>query len=163
MQREERDSLVVTPEPDRAAPDIRRLKTRTQFLAVAATRRRIASDGVVVQVRDRARGSEPDRSRHIGIGYTASKKVGNAVQRNRAKRRLRALAAELLPFQGLPGHDYVLIARAATVDLAFSELRQGLTHALGRLAKPPKDLPRAGDARPDGVKDPSTAPRGPGP
>jgi ribonuclease P protein component len=69
----------------------------------------------------------------IGLGLTASKKVGNAVARNRARRRLRALARELLPVCATPGYDYVLIARAATVGRPYAGLREDLRGALRRL------------------------------
>jgi ribonuclease P protein component len=69
------------------------------------------------------------------VGFTASRKVGNAVVRNRAKRRLRAAAAQVLPEQGRPGSDYVLIARAGTTDRPFSELIADLERALRRLAR----------------------------
>lgn len=64
------------------------------------------------------------------IGYTASKKVGNAVERNRAKRRLRAAAAATLPLLAREGHDYVLIARTATLSRRFAELIRDLSKAL---------------------------------
>ncbi len=69
----------------------------------------------------------------IRVGYTASKKVGGAVQRNRAKRRLRALAREILAAEAAPGHDYVLIARSETVVRAYTDLKRDLRHALRRL------------------------------
>ena len=64
------------------------------------------------------------------IGFTASKKVGGAVERNRAKRRLRAAAAATLPLLAREGHDYVLIARTATLSRCFSELMRDLSKAL---------------------------------
>jgi ribonuclease P protein component len=78
----------------------------------------------------------------IGVGFTASKKVGGAVARNRAKRRLRALAAEILPVEGRPGRDYVLIARPATVTRAFDDLRADLREALARTRRPRKPTQR---------------------
>ncbi len=75
------------------------------------------------------------------LGLTASKKVGNAVARNRAKRRLRALANEVLPDHGKPGMDYVLIGRPATPCRAYADLRQDLLVALERLHR------RRGEAR----------------
>ncbi|MCL4159843.1 UNVERIFIED_CONTAM: hypothetical protein GTU68_017970, partial [Idotea baltica] len=67
----------------------------------------------------------------IRIGYTCSKKVGNAVARNRAKRRLREVARVVLPQNGKTGHDYVLIGRRnATADLPFSQLLCDMEKAL---------------------------------
>jgi len=66
----------------------------------------------------------------VRIGFTASKKVGGAVERNRAKRRLRAAAAATLPLLAREGHDYVLIARTATLSRRFDELLRDLSKAL---------------------------------
>lgn len=68
------------------------------------------------------------------VGFTASRKVGNAVARNRAKRRLRALSVEVLARHGVPGQDYVLIARATTPTRPYAALRKDLERALRRLA-----------------------------
>jgi len=64
------------------------------------------------------------------VGFTASRKVGGAVQRNRAKRRLRAAAASLLPLYGRERHDYVLVARTATLSRPFSDLLEDFKQAL---------------------------------
>ena len=74
----------------------------------------------------------PEESAHakLRIGFTASKKIGNAVARNRAKRRLRAAARELLPLLGRAGHDYVLVARGTTVARPFAALLSDITSAL---------------------------------
>jgi ribonuclease P protein component len=64
------------------------------------------------------------------VGFTASRKIGNAVARNRAKRRLRAAAAEVLPLLGRPGHDYVLVARGTTVARPFPALKSDIVTAL---------------------------------
>ena len=68
-------------------------------------------------------------------GFTATKKIGNAVARNRAKRRLRAAARLLLPLHGQPGNDYVFIARAATGSRAWTALLDDVETALISLAR----------------------------
>lgn len=79
----------------------------------------------------RARGDDDAASR---VGYTCSKKVGNAVARNRAKRRLRAAAAEILPGSARPGWDYVLIGRAeTTASRPFAALLDDLSSAVARV------------------------------
>jgi ribonuclease P protein component len=80
----------------------------------------------------------------LRVGYTASKKIGGAVVRNRAKRRLRAAAAAVLPLSGLPGTDYVLVARRDTATRPFDRLVADLAEAL-RAAH--VKLGRAGEAR----------------
>ena len=70
----------------------------------------------------------------LRVGFTVTKKVGNSVTRNRAKRRLRAAAAAVLPVRARPGHDLVLIGRAETLTRRFADLLADLTTALERLA-----------------------------
>ncbi len=74
----------------------------------------------------------------VRVGFTASRKVGNAVIRNRAKRRLRAAATEVLAQGGRKGTDYVLIARAGTGERPYAEL-------VGDLATALRQIDRRGD------------------
>lgn len=86
--------------------------------------------GFVLLVRPRG-----DDDRGMRVGFTVTKKIGNAVMRNRMKRRLRALARELLPAEGIAGADHVLIGRAGGVERDFGLLRSELSRAL-RKARP---------------------------
>lgn len=109
------------------------LKNRADFLR-AARAKRAPMPGFVLQARNR-HDSDDDS---IRIGYTCSKKVGNAVARNRAKRRLREIARQVLPTGGQPGWDYVLIGRnTTTATLPFDQLLNDLNRALARLHRPP--------------------------
>ena len=103
------------------------LKKRPDFLRVAKGRRWHGS-GMVVQYAARV---VPDE--RTGIGFTASRKVGGAVVRNRAKRRLRAVVQELVPEMAPGGLDLVLIARPQTATLPFGVLREDLTQALAKI------------------------------
>ena len=101
------------------------LQKRSDFLKAASARRQ-GTGGFLLQARDRADGTLEFR-----VGFTASKKIGNSVLRNRAKRRLRALAREVLTGFARPGWDYVLVARPeATVTRPYAELRIDLEQAL---------------------------------
>ena len=104
------------------------LKNRSDFLKAARARHERAPS-LTVQARNRE-----DDTTAIHVGYTCSKKVGNAVARNRAKRRLREAARHILPQMGREGWDYVLIGRAVvTADTPFDALCQDLAAAIERL------------------------------
>ncbi|MBK6702359.1 MAG: ribonuclease P protein component [Caulobacteraceae bacterium] len=109
-----------------SGPPLQQLTKRAQFLFVRAGFR-ASKPGVLVEARRR----EPSGA--IGVGFTASKKVGGAVVRNRAKRRLREAARRLLPEHGLPGVDYVLVARQQTPSAPWPTLLDDLGNALLRL------------------------------
>jgi ribonuclease P protein component len=103
---------------------------RADFLRVAAARRRAVLPGLILQA-----APQPQPSTEVGVGFTASRKVGNAVRRNRAKRRLRVAAAAIIPAHGRPGTDYVLIARAETADRPYAALLVDLAVALRRVER----------------------------
>lgn len=78
-------------------------------------------------------GEEAAKKADFRVGYTVTRKVGNAVTRNRAKRRLRAAANAILPRYGLPGRDYVVIGRAGTLTRPFTLLLSDLEKALAKV------------------------------
>jgi len=132
-------------------PAIGRLKTRPEFLKVAATGAKWVTPGLVLQARRRpvpmgpvsagpavtgptAMATATDTgAERVRVGFTVSRKVGNAVRRNRARRRLRAVVADLLPEHGRAGCDYVLIGRAGTLDRRYTDLVSDLSTALARI------------------------------
>jgi len=102
----------------------KRLKKRADFLRLAARGKKIAKGGLVIQAL--REGAEPEPR----VGFTATKKLGNAVIRNRAKRRLREAARLGLAGRELAGVELVLIARRETGSVPFSTLRRNLAKAL---------------------------------
>lgn len=118
---------------------IGRLKRRAEFLQVAAANRKWVAPGLILQVRRQpsteTESSDAPRAARlepVRVGFTASRKVGNSVARNRARRRLRAVAAQVLT-HAEPGNDFVLIARPATVDRDYQALVGDLVAGLKRL------------------------------
>jgi len=110
------------------------LTRRSDFLA-ANRGMRIARPGFVLL-------ANPNGSEQMRYGITVTKKIGNAVVRNRMKRRFRALLRELLPERGLPGTDHVLIGREGGIERDFGLLREELSAALARAAAGKGDPPR---------------------
>ena len=113
------------------------LKRRQDFLA-AATALVGAKRGCVVQARNRGDGGEPR------IGFTVTRKLGNAVVRNRIKRRLREAVRTASGLDLRPGHDYVFIGRAATATRDFEDLTRDVVDATTRLNEGKTDPPRPG-------------------
>jgi ribonuclease P protein component len=106
------------------------MRRRADFLRAAQARRQ-GTAGFLLQARRRAPDEAGDA---IRVGFTASRKVGNAVARNRAKRRLRAAAHAVLPGAGRPGWDYVLVARPeGTAARPYRDLVADLRWALDRV------------------------------
>ncbi|CUH42319.1 Ribonuclease P protein component [Ruegeria atlantica] len=105
------------------------LRKRSDFLKAARARRQ-GTSSMMVQARKRT----PDETAGIRVGFTCSKKVGNAVARNRAKRRLREAARAVLPVNGHDGWDYVLIGRAETTAARpYEALLDDLRYALRKV------------------------------
>lgn len=116
--------------PSRSRPQeavgLTTIRRRSDFLAANAASR-VATPGFVLLVRPRGDGSAQKR-----LGITVTRKIGNAVVRNRMKRRFRALAREIITDRGLAGADHVLIGRAGGVERDFAQLKMELGKALGR-------------------------------
>jgi ribonuclease P protein component len=103
------------------------LRKRADFLRAARGIRRVEG---AVTLETCATPAADALAGRLRIGFTASKKIGNAVARNRAKRRLRAAASQVLPLLGREGHDYVLVARGTCVARPFPALLSDITTAL---------------------------------
>jgi len=119
---------------DRVTPmlaSIARLKKRSEFLRVAATRKKWVAVGLILQVRRRPE-TEIDGS-GSRVGFTVSRKVGNAVRRNRVRRRLRAVAEQVIPEHASGGYDFVIIGRAGTVRRTYPALLNDLETALKKM------------------------------
>ena len=110
------------------------LRRRADFLA-ANRGLRIARPGFVLL-------AQPNGLDEMRFGITVTKKIGNAVARNRMKRRFRELLRDLLPSAGLPAHDHVLIGRDGGIERDFAKLREELAMALSRAAAGKGDPPR---------------------
>jgi ribonuclease P protein component len=116
--------------PGLAPPRPARLTRRAEFLAVAAKGRKYAMPGMLVQ------GLKVEGRADARLGFTCSRKIGGAVERNRARRRLRA-AADAVLRPGPAGWDVVLVGRAATLDRPFPKLVEDLRTALARIGATP--------------------------
>ena len=115
--------------PSASAPSIK-LKRRAEFLAVAGKGRKAASPGMVLQALQR-QDDQPAR-----LGFTVTKKVGNAVRRNRTRRRLRAAARDVLAERAVSGVDLVLIGRDGTEKRPFEALKNDFRRLMDKLGVP---------------------------
>ncbi len=117
-----------------AGPRITRLTRRPQFLAVAAAARKAVAASVVVQARQRD--DDAAGENEVRIGFTATKKLGGAVVRNRARRRIKAAVELVAPGHAKPGVDYVFIARAAVLTRPWVKIVADVEQAIDRALTP---------------------------
>jgi len=118
-------SAEASEAPPAVSVCVQTMKNRPDYLRTAQGRRQ-GTGSFLLQ--GRARG---DDQALVRIGFTASKKIGNAVARNRAKRRMRALAQQMLPKLAIAGWDYVLVAKpAATISRDYKDMMADLATAL---------------------------------
>ena len=113
-----------------ASAPLGRLTRRPEFLRVARGRRTAVAPGLVLQAAPTPPETQGPAPR---IGFTASKKVGNAVARNRARRRLRAAVNDVIGVRGGEAMDYVVIARAATLERGYTDLLDDLRSTLSKV------------------------------
>ncbi len=126
-----------------------RLKRRAEFVAVAATRQRWVTPAFVLQAGPRpAPGATA--AAEIGVGFTASRRIGKAVARNRARRRLVEAARAVLPGPARPGYNYVIVARPAVLTCPFDRLLSDLGTAFARVTRRPGAPGSSPPARPSG-------------
>jgi len=104
-------------------------------LRTARQGKKWVTNGLIVQARQRQKGENPDDGNEdaVRVGFTVTKKVGNAVIRNRVRRRLKAVAAEVLPKRVRGGQDLVIIGRMATIKRTYTALIKDLESAIRKL------------------------------
>lgn len=112
------------------------LRKRAQFLAVKARGDKLVAPGFVMQYASRdvlpADLQAQLLEDHFAVGFTATKRLGNAVLRNRVKRRLRAMVREVFPAQAQPGYAYVIIGRWRAADMDFNDMTRQARGVLSR-------------------------------
>jgi ribonuclease P protein component len=113
---------------------LERIKKRADFLNIAARGKKAVSHGVIVQALEKPQ-DQTEFAPPLRLGFTVTKKLGNAVVRNRIKRRLKAAAAEIFPTYGKSCVDYVLIGRIGTLTRPYTDLLGDLKYTLRKIEK----------------------------
>lgn len=129
---------MTNPQPQlidnqEAVRDIQVIRKRPDFLAANRGKRFVTPSFVLLA--HKRRDDHPVPADTIRYGITVTKKIGNAVARNRMKRRFRALLAELLPKYGIEGADHIMIGRKEAQERDFTVMRSDVAKALKHLAK----------------------------
>ena len=122
------------------------LKKRSDFLRLRSGKR-YSTKSLVLEAKSQDEICEKETTR---VGYTVTKRVGNAVVRNRIKRRLRNVVAQVFPLKSMPRHDYVIIGKHAALTRNFAsiqkDLEQALDHVHQNKAKGSSKFTKSGDA-----------------
>lgn len=111
---------------------IKTIKKRGDFLSISARGKKVVTGSLILLTL--ARADAHPAGTDTRFGFTVTKKMGNAVARNRIKRRLRAAVAQVAPGRGLAGHDYVMIPRHKTIDCPFPVLLRDMEFAFSRIS-----------------------------
>ena len=112
-------------------PRLVHLKKRGEFLRIASARQKFVTPSLVLQARPHDE-NDAENMAPIRVGFTVSRRVGNAVVRNRVRRRLRAAAEEIMPGFAAGGSDFVIIGRAAAMKQSYASLTGHLKSALAK-------------------------------
>ena len=107
-----------------------RILKRPEYLRIKHEGTSVARPGLVIQA---VSGIDQRKAPCPRVGYTVSKRVGNAVKRNRARRRLKSVAADILTRNGLPAWDYVFIGRVTTLERSYDSLLEDAKAALRKI------------------------------
>jgi len=109
---------------------LRRILKRSEYLRVKQQGTSVAKPGLVIQA---APGMDDSSFLYPRVGFTVSKRVGNAIKRNRARRRLKSVASDVLPKEGFPAWDYVFIGRVVTLERSYDSLLEDARVALRKI------------------------------
>lgn len=117
-----------------ASTNIGRITARPEYLAVAATGRKWVTPSFILQASPPGTNTDPKQAAPAKVGFTVSKKVGNAVNRSRARRRLKEAARANFPANAPAGWNFVIIGRAAAITYPFEKMGADMRWALAKLA-----------------------------